>query len=95
VNCQNPASPSDQTVLRPRTLSETDAAILQLLAAGSSSVKIATHLHMSRQAVDYHIHAMLRSLKAVNRPGLVSKAYTLGIMVVDSWPPRVWPDCVG
>ncbi len=84
-----------RSVPRARTLSELDAAILQTLASGASSVQIAAQLHLSRQAVDYHIHGMLRFLKAGNRPGLISKAYSLGILMVGHWPPKVTPECAG
>jgi len=76
------------------TFDQADAEILQALAAGASSVKIAAKLHLSRQAIDYHINAMLRALKAANRAGLVSKAYSLGILMAGHWPPKIRPDCV-
>lgn len=77
-----------------KVLTGTQARILEGVAAGKSTVKMASQLYLSRQGVEYHLSALLRRLKAANRPALVSKAYTLGILGVASWPPRVLPDYV-
>lgn len=92
--CSGPVHGHDRSFPKARLLTELDAAILQCLASGSSSVQISTQLHLSRQAVDYHIHAMLRAFNAGNRPGLISKAYSLGVLMIGCWPPKVTPECV-
>ncbi|MFF4696335.1 helix-turn-helix transcriptional regulator [Streptomyces chattanoogensis] len=62
--------------------------ILSLLAAGRSNADIATSLHLSRQTVDYHLSRLRDLLDAPNRCALVARAYALGILVPQSWPPR-------
>jgi DNA-binding CsgD family transcriptional regulator len=74
-----------------RQLTGLDAMILEAVATGASSVRIASRLYISRQAVDYHIKGMQRQLNAVNRAELVSRAHVAGILDVGRWPPKVPP----
>ncbi|WP_328611552.1 helix-turn-helix transcriptional regulator [Amycolatopsis sp. NBC_00345] len=74
-----------------RQLSGLDAMILEAVATGVSSVRIASRLYISRQAVDYHIKGMQRQLNAVNRAELVSRAHVAGILDIGRWPPKVPP----
>lgn len=76
-------------------LADLDAKILEGLAAGEPTVRIAMRLYLSRQAVDYRIGAMLRKLDAPSRAALVSKAYTSGLLRASQWPPRVAPHARG
>ncbi|UKY48079.1 helix-turn-helix transcriptional regulator [Streptomyces inhibens] len=62
--------------------------ILSLLAAGRSNAEIATSLHLSRQTVDYHLSRLRDLLDAPNRCALVARAYVLGILAPQIWPPR-------
>ncbi|MFF3457612.1 PAS domain-containing protein [Streptomyces sp. NPDC002730] len=62
--------------------------ILSLLAVGSSNGEIATSLHLSRQTVDYHLSRLRDLLGAATRPALVARAYVLGILSPQTWPPR-------
>ncbi|MGW3151625.1 PAS domain-containing protein [Streptomyces sp. NPDC001177] len=62
--------------------------ILALLAAGRSNADIAGTLHLSRQTVDYHISRLRVLLGAATRPALVARAYVLGILSAQAWPPR-------
>ncbi|MFD5823946.1 LuxR C-terminal-related transcriptional regulator [Lentzea sp. NPDC060358] len=79
--------------LRPHhRLSRLDSMILEAVATGLSSVRIADRLHLSRQAVDYHVKGMQRRFNAVNRVELVSKACVTGVLDVGMWPPKV-PCC--
>nr|WP_276307327.1 LuxR C-terminal-related transcriptional regulator [Amycolatopsis antarctica] len=75
-----------------RQLSEMDAAILERIAAGTSTVQMAASLFLSRGGVEYHMTALLRKMHAKNRTALISKAYSLGYFEVSSWPPRVVPE---
>lgn len=75
----------------PVRLGDLDAQILEGLAAGEPTVRIAMRLYLSRQAVDYRIGAMLRKLEAPSRAALVSKAYACGVLCPSQWPPRVAP----
>ncbi|WP_128378872.1 LuxR C-terminal-related transcriptional regulator [Streptomyces cavernae] len=70
-------------------LSEISARILEGVAAGMSSRQLASRIGMSHQGVDYHIGVLLRILRVPNRTALVSRAYQLGILSTDCWPPRV------
>lgn len=74
-----------------KLLTDMDARILEGVAAGVSTVQLASMLHLSRGGVEYHVTTLLRRLKAKNRPALVSKAYSMGLFGVGSWPPRVLP----
>jgi PAS domain S-box-containing protein len=84
----------ERVAKRDKLLTELDARILEGVAVGTSSVKLASSLYLSRQGVEYHVGGMLRKFKAPNRPALVSRAYSLGILSVGSWPPRVLPDYI-
>lgn len=77
-----------------KMLSELDARILEGVAAGESTVQLATKLYLSRGGVEYHVATLLRKLKVGNRPALVSKGYSLGILGLGQWPPRVLPEFV-
>jgi PAS domain S-box-containing protein len=79
---------------RQKLLTEMDARILEGVAAGVSTVQLAATLYLSRGGVEYHVTTLLRKLKVKNRPALVSKAYSMGIFGVGSWPPRVLPEFV-
>ncbi|MFG2290191.1 helix-turn-helix transcriptional regulator [Streptomyces sp. NPDC048595] len=62
--------------------------ILSLLAVGRSNADIAVSLRLSRQTVDYHLSRLRDLLGAPNRCALVARAYALGILLPQSWPPR-------
>ena len=72
-------------------LTDLDARILEGVAAGRSTVSLASKLYLSRSGVDYHVDTLFRKLKVNNRPALIAKAYSLG-MLCPGWPPRVDPD---
>ncbi|OLF06756.1 hypothetical protein BLA60_29785 [Actinophytocola xinjiangensis] len=75
-------------------LTELDARILKGVAMGMSTVNLASKLFLSRQGVEYHVGTMLKKFKAGNRPALVSRAYSLGILDASCWPPRVAPEFI-
>lgn len=82
------------TVLLPTViLPEIPAHILEGLACGLSTQQLASQLNLSSRGVEYHISNMLRALKAPNRSALVARAYTLGILAPQHWPPHVRPLC--
>jgi DNA-binding CsgD family transcriptional regulator len=81
-------------VTSKKILSEIDARILEGVAAGESTIRLASKLYLSRQGVEYHVCRMMRKLKVPNRAALVSKAYSIGILRVREWPPRVVAECV-
>jgi PAS domain S-box-containing protein len=79
---------------RTKLLTVMESRILEGVAAGVSTVQLAATLYLSRGGVEYHVATLLRKLKVKNRPALVSKAYSMGIFGVGSWPPRVLPEFV-
>ncbi|MEZ3178125.1 helix-turn-helix transcriptional regulator [Streptomyces pimonensis] len=87
---------TDSGVVAPRKklLSEVDARILEGIAAGVSTVPLAARLYLSRQGVEYHVSGLLRKLKVPNRAALVSRAYSMGVLKVGTWPPKVVEDFI-
>ncbi|MFF7976291.1 LuxR C-terminal-related transcriptional regulator [Streptomyces sp. NPDC007905] len=79
---------------RKKILSAMDARILEGIAAGVSTVPLAASLYLSRQGVEYHVTCLLRKLKVPNRAALVSRAYSMGVLKVGTWPPEVVDDFV-
>ncbi|APU21392.1 helix-turn-helix transcriptional regulator [Actinoalloteichus sp. GBA129-24] len=87
----NPATDEGQSV-KPKKrlmLSSMDATIIENVASGLSSVTIANRMYLSRQSVEYHVSNLIREFKVANRTALIAKAYSLGILSSDVWPPRV------
>jgi DNA-binding CsgD family transcriptional regulator len=70
-------------------LSDLDSKIIECIAAGERTTNIATKLYLSRQGVEYHVSKLLQHLRVPNRPALIAKAYCMGILTPDSWPPEV------
>ncbi|WP_420882602.1 MULTISPECIES: LuxR C-terminal-related transcriptional regulator [Streptomyces] len=89
-------SAEDDAVVAPRRklLSEIDARILEGIAAGLSTIPMASRLYLSQHGVEYHVTGLLRKLKAPNRAALVSRAYAMGVLTVGTWPPRVVDDFI-
>ncbi|GAA3297879.1 PAS domain-containing protein [Dactylosporangium vinaceum] len=77
-----------------KILSEINAKILEGVATGVPTVQLAARLYLSRQGIEYHVSNMLRQFKVPNRAALVSKAYSMGLFGVGSWPPKVLPEYV-
>jgi DNA-binding CsgD family transcriptional regulator len=90
VKPEGPAvSEQGPAALRPDTVTEVDARILEGVAAGMPSTRLATRLCMSRHGIEYRIGGMLRKFDVPNRSALVSRAYSLGILSIGVWPPQV------
>ena len=89
-----PADRGNVVVGRRKLLSEMDARVLEGVASGASTVQLAGLLYLSCGGVEYHLSALLRQMKVGNRSALVSKAYSMGLFGVGTWPPRVLPDYV-
>jgi DNA-binding CsgD family transcriptional regulator len=73
------------------TLTRREVRILELVAAGWSTRRIAEVLSVSAQAVTYHVGNLLAKFGTENRAGLVGRAFAFGYLMADSWPPRVDP----
>jgi DNA-binding CsgD family transcriptional regulator len=76
---------------RKLLLTDLDARILEGVATGVSTVRLAANLYLSRGGIEYHVDILLRRLKVNNRPALVSKAYSMGLLR-QGWPPHVNPE---
>lgn len=72
-----------------KMLTKMDSRILEGVAAGVSTAKLAIMVDLSRGGVEYHVTSLLRKLSAPNRTSLVSKAYAEGILEAGTWPPKV------
>lgn len=81
-----------QLARRQQLFTPMETRVLEGVAAGVSTVQLASALFLSRGGVEYHVAMLLRKLKVNNRPALVSKAYSMGIFRLGAWPPRVLPD---
>ncbi|KIF79271.1 hypothetical protein QR77_29300 [Streptomyces sp. 150FB] len=77
-----------------KLLKPIDARILEGVATGVTTVQLAANLYLSRQGIEYHVSNMLRKFKVSNRAALVSKAYSMGLFGVGSWPPRISPEYI-
>lgn len=77
-----------------KVMTEMDARILEGVAAGDSTVRLAANLYLSRGGIEYRVTTLQRKLKVKNRPALVSKAYSMGFFGAGLWPPQVLPDFV-
>lgn len=72
-------------------LTDIEARILEGVALGMSTVNLASMLYLSRGGIGYHVDTLMRKLKVKNRPAVVSKAYSIGL-IRPGWPPRVYPE---
>jgi PAS domain S-box-containing protein len=73
-----------------------EAAVLELLAAGRTIQQIASEVGLSRRGVDYRVGRLRHKLRLdgpdgcpATAAGLVARAYTLGLLRPQHWPPRV------
>jgi PAS domain S-box-containing protein len=75
-------------------LSPLAAKILEGVAAGDPTVRMAAKLFLSRQGIEYHVSILLRQFKVPNRTALAAKAYSMGMFSIGAWPPKVLPDYI-
>jgi PAS domain S-box-containing protein len=91
VRPQGSRKKEQTTASRKLGLTEVDARILEGIALGVSTVNLAAGLYLSRSGVSYRVDVLMRKLKVKNRPALISKAYSMGLLF-PGWPPRVNPE---
>lgn len=77
-----------------RKLTPLTAKVLEGVAAGDPTVRLAAKLFLSRQGIEYHVSILLRQFKVPNRTALAAKAYSMGMFSIGCWPPKVLPDYV-
>lgn len=83
------SAPSAHVPAACPSLSAAEALIVEGLALGLSNAELSRELHLSRQGLDYHIGRLRQKLRARSRTALVARAYTVGLLTVGVWPPRV------
>ncbi|MEU5211141.1 PAS domain-containing protein [Streptomyces sp. NPDC020742] len=67
--------------------SPVEARILALAAAGATTAAIGSALGLTVDGVNYHLTRLSRRWRVQGRTALVAKAYVLGVLSPESWPP--------
>ncbi|WP_409236553.1 PAS domain-containing protein [Streptomyces sp. PA5.6] len=70
-------------------LSAQEARILRLVAGGATTAVVARTIGIGVDGVNYHLTRLCRRLRVPNRTALVARAYVLGLLAPEAWPPRV------
>ncbi|MCF3148337.1 PAS domain-containing protein [Streptomyces platensis] len=70
-----------------RAASPVEARILALAAGGATTASIGTALGLTVDGVNYHLTRLARRWRVQGRTALVARAYVLGVLAADSWPP--------
>ncbi|MFE5737731.1 helix-turn-helix transcriptional regulator [Streptomyces celluloflavus] len=71
----------------PATVSPVEARILALAAGGATTSAIGGALGLTVDGVNYHLTRLARRWRVQGRTALVARAYVLGVLSPDSWPP--------
>ncbi|AJT62793.1 hypothetical protein T261_1105 [Streptomyces lydicus] len=69
------------------TASPVEARILALAAGGATTASIGTALGLTVDGVNYHLTRLARRWRVQGRTALVARAYVLGVLAPDAWPP--------
>jgi DNA-binding CsgD family transcriptional regulator len=85
----NPIAPQSQ---RPMTLEPVAARILELAASGITTSVVARQVGLTVDGVNYHLGRLCRRLDVPNRVALVARAYVLGLLDPEAWPPQAADD---
>ncbi|MEV7197403.1 PAS domain-containing protein [Streptomyces sp. NPDC093510] len=70
-------------------LSAQEARILRLVAGGATTSVVARAVGIGVDGVNYHLTRLCRRLRVPNRTALVARAYVLGLLDAEAWPPKV------
>ncbi|EST21298.1 hypothetical protein N566_27500 [Streptomycetaceae bacterium MP113-05] len=89
-----PEKTEEPPVGSQRKLTPLTARVLEGVAAGDPTVRLAAKLFLSRQGIEYHVSILLRQFKVPNRTALAAKAYSMGMFSIGCWPPKVLPDYI-
>lgn len=76
-------APDASSATAPSSLRPPAHDVLALVAKGCTNAQIGEVLHLSRQAVNYHVGRLMRSVGAANRAALVARAYQVGLLRVE------------
>ena len=72
-----------------------EARLLELRAFGATNVEIARRLNLTSRGLDYNLRRLARKLDCpVSSSAMIARAYHLGLLVVNTWPPEVSPRLV-
>ncbi|MCK7625661.1 PAS domain-containing protein [Streptomyces sp. RS10V-4] len=71
----------------PPPASPVEARILALAAGGATTAAIGGALGLTVDGVNYHLTRLSRRWRVQGRTALVAKAYVLGVLAADRWPP--------
>ncbi|MGW1227011.1 helix-turn-helix transcriptional regulator [Streptomyces sp. NPDC001478] len=91
---EEPADDRQELVGSQRKLTALTAKVLEGVAAGDPTVRLAAKLFLSRQGVEYHVSILLRQFKVPNRTALAAKAYSMGMFSIGCWPPKILPEYI-
>ncbi|WP_244177508.1 PAS domain-containing protein [Streptomyces atriruber] len=70
-------------------LNAQEARILRLVAGGATTSVVARTVGIGVDGVNYHLTRLCRRLHVPNRTALVARAYVLGLLDAQAWPPQV------
>lgn len=70
-------------------LTDVQARILALAAAGATTVQIAAAVGLSVDGITYHLERLSRSWGVRGRTALVARAYATGVLLPGTWPPEL------
>ncbi|MEV0266135.1 LuxR C-terminal-related transcriptional regulator [Streptomyces sp. NPDC050617] len=71
----------------PPEVSEVEARVLALVASGATTAAVGKAVGLTVDGVNYHLTRLTRRWRVPNRTALVAKAYVLGVLRTDAWPP--------
>ncbi|MGW0949478.1 helix-turn-helix transcriptional regulator [Streptomyces sp. NPDC002623] len=77
----------DRLTSEHEPVSAMEAQILALVANGLTSAQIGRQVGLTPDGVNYHLGQMSHRWNTSNRTALVARAYTLGILEPQRWPP--------
>lgn len=83
VGAQAPA-PSQRAEVSP-----VEGRVLALAASGATTAAMGKALGLTVDGVNYHLGRLSRRWRVPNRTALVARAYVLGVLSPDDWPPAV------
>ncbi|OIK29292.1 diguanylate cyclase [Streptomyces malaysiense] len=86
VGGERVASPTVEGAERTR-VSEVEARILALTAAGDTTARIAKAVGLTVDGINYHLTRLSRRWGVRGKTALVARAYALGVLDPAAWPP--------
>ncbi|MFI9723465.1 helix-turn-helix transcriptional regulator [Streptomyces sp. NPDC052396] len=69
-------------------VSPVEEQILALVASGATTAAVGKAVGLTLDGVNYHLTRLSRRWRVPNRTALVARAYVLGVLDTNQWPPR-------